>query len=53
MAQVRKGLTREIDQRARELRMLSGTMHASIEKLKGEDALQEVLACTRMVAFRR
>lgn len=48
-----KGLTREIDQRARELRMLSGTMHASIEKLKGEDALQEVLACTRMVAFRR
>ena len=45
-----KGLIRSIDHREEVMRMTIGTMHESIEKLKGKDALKEVRACIRMVA---
>jgi len=45
-----KGLIRDIDHRELVLRMMIGTMHGSIEKLKGKDAIMEVRACIRTVA---
>jgi len=45
-----KGLERGIDQREEMMRLTIGTMHESIEKLKGKGALKEVRACIRMIS---
>ena len=44
-----KGLVYGIDHREREMRLTIGTMHESIQQLKGKDAIKEVRSCIRMV----